>query len=357
MRLVTAAISTLIPLLLFFWLSRYLPSRLAFIYSLPVVLCCFFLKAACRVVTDNPANLLSLIALMGIFLLPARGWRGAIPGIATTLAIMTRQLSAYLMAPALLQVVIEKFGLFEGDDQPKRAPSWFEFLPAIFFRLLPLVLFAIFLDVWHGLVPPAWQNTSAKLSMAPLAYILAVVGFLGSFFVLSLGRLVEPRHWCRPWIAVAAIGGAVVSVVSPTTWAPNEGRWGGWIWFLVRHVPSIHQRSLVFMIMSPLGAALICLMARLLIDKKMWKVTLLWCSALGGWITSYAVATNIYHHYFEVPIMMFFAVACALVIRQSESFRFYWPPMALLLAYDVVLSFIEIYGGVFFHLKLSDLGS
>ena len=350
MRLVTALLSLFIPVLLFVWLSRYVPVRAAFVYTLPVALSCFFLKASCRVVTDNPSLLLTLLSLMGIFLLPAQGMPGIWVGVTTAFGVMTRQLGVSLVGPSFLQIVLEKYGIGES-----RGHAWRVFAPALAFRLLPILVLGYLVYAWHGLVAPQWRTVSFTLSAAPLAYILAVAGFLGTFFVLSLGREVPMQKWRDPWVVTAGIFGLAASLISPTTWSSDHGRWGGWIWALVHHMPALEQRSFVFIAASPWGAALLALMARIMWWKGCRKEALLWSVSVMAWASSYAVGTNIYHHYFEAPLMVFFAVACAIVLSGKLPSRVTLWPIALLLAYDLALSLTEIYGGVFFHLSISDL--
>jgi hypothetical protein len=254
------------------------------------------------------------------------------------------------MGPSLLQVVLEKYGV---GAEPER--SWREFLAGLAFRLLPLAVLGWLIHAWHGLVAPQWQTVSLTLSAAPVAYILAVAGFLGTFFVLSLGSLVRSQAWRDPWVLTAACAGFAITLISPTAWSPGQGRWGGWMWGLVAHLPSVGQRSLFFMLVSPWGAALIVLLARLLWRQGQRREALLWSCSIGAWASSYIPGTNIYHHYFEAPLMIFFAVACALAARGTPGLRLAWWPIILLLGYDLTLCFIEIYGGILFHLRVSDL--
>jgi hypothetical protein len=359
MRLITALVSLFVPISLFIWLRAYLPPRDAFVYALPLTLCCFFLKASCRVVTDNAALLLTLLSVMGIFLLPSRGWRGAVVGVTTSLAIFARQLTASLAAPALAQVVMERFDLFQEPAAGQEAAArsrWLDFLPGLIFRLLPFAVLGYLVHTWHGLVAPQWQKTSMTLSAAPLAYVLAVAGFLGSFFVLSLGPgVVTLRRITDRWVILAAVAGFLVAVISPTNWSASEGRWGGWVWLLVHHLPVPGNRSIIFMVLTPLGAALLCLAARLVWQGGRRKAAVLWVCSVLAWMSSYALGTNIYHHYYEPPLMIFFAVACALVLSRSQGAAFRWWPLLLLLGYDLALDGVEIYGNVILHLGLSDL--
>jgi hypothetical protein len=191
------------------------------------------------------------------------------------------------------------------------------------------------------------------ISTAAAAYLLSVAAFLGFFFILSVRRAVAFRlNDPGVWISLAA--GLAAAVASPTNYSPPEGRWGGWIWVIVNHLPTVHLRSPVFVLTAPLGALFLYLIGRAIWTGGMWRECLLWTAAVFSWVSSYLVSTNSYHHYFEPQLMIFYGAAAAMILAGSSGVKLCWWPLVALLGYDLALDVGQFWGGAILHHGLSD---
>jgi len=255
--------------------------------------------------------------------------------VAAILAVASRQITIWLEIPLFLQIMLEKW---EERNFQLRA----YLIPALV-RLLPLAVVGYLFHVWHGLVPPQWKEVSFQLSAAPLACLFSLTAFIGLPFILNQREKWRPLVR-DPWVILALAGGFLSALISPDTWNPQVGRWGGWIWFLAAHSPAIKERVLIFMVFSPIGAAFVAVMARLLWRQGSGKLALLWTGALLAWMLSFLVQTNIYQHYFEPTLVIFFSIATAyLTGKNSTAWSDRWA-LALLVGYEVFMILASIYG-------------
>jgi len=348
MRLINDFLSMLIPLVLFSWLARDLSLARSFWLVLPVLFCSNFLKASCRVVTDNAALLLTLLTLAGVFLLPSRGWRGSLPGVTAGLAVLCRQLTLWLEAPLLLQSFLHPASVDdEKGHHSKTIPAMAG--PGVFLiRLLPLGCIAFLYSKWDGLVPPIWQTPSGNASTAPAAYILTLFVFFSAPFLLALGRLGRPKQLDSISIALVILLGLALALISPNTWNHEYGRWGGRLWDLSRKVPAMGDRSSLFIVLSPLGALTVYFLFRLLVENTSREKALLWLMSFVAWTASFCTSRNIFQRYFEAQILVFLVVATGLIIAPHPAWRPQRWAMFLLGALLVGTDLVEIYVPVFY---------
>ena len=349
-RLVNLAVSLFVPIALYWGLTNWVAPRQALLTTLPLLVCAGFLKGAVRVVTDDASLLLMLLTILSLFLLPARGRLGSLAGFAATAAVFVRQLNIYLAVPIFLQALLSQFRVVRDlpDCGDRKSPGFAADAISWGGRLLPLCLMGLLILRWHGLVPPAWRHVSVTLSAAPIDYALSVAGFLGAFFLFTLGKL-NLAAWRDPWVQVAAGAGFAASLVSPSSYAPEIGRWGGWIWLLVKLSPTLAGRSVIFMLLAPVGAAVVCFLGRMVWLSGQRNAALIWTGAVLAWMGTFCVATNIYHHYYEAPLLIFLAIHSGLILRRRSEISLQPIGLFALIAYESLVSFVEVYLRVFLH--------
>jgi len=345
LRLVNDAVSLSAIVLFFLWLGRYLSSANAFLFTLPLALNYFFLRASFRVVTDNAGLVLVVAALACLFLLPVSGYRGTAAGILSTMVVATRQLHLWLVAPGLLQLFLagsERETVTSGS--PVQAPAWWKtYGLGLISRLLPLVLIAYLIYLWHGLVPPRWQVVSTQISLAPISYLLAVAGLTGPFFLLSLWSTIRRNLLRDGWVIGAMLLGFTVTLVSPNTYDYAAGRWGGFLWLFVLHMPAIDHRSIFFMLFSPIGTGTIGLIFRLLWISGQRNEALLWGCSVCGWMSTFVVNRQVFHRYYEPMLLVFFAIGCACLLGNIDGYKLRRWPILVLICLEFTVSCVEIY--------------
>jgi hypothetical protein len=274
---------------------------------LPLACSNFFVKSASWIVTDNPALLCVAGALTMVFLRPGLRdqWLG---GLSAGAATFLRQVHVWAAVPLGLRAVQE---IRANPHSRWRVRA---LLPA----LIPLGVLGLLAARWHGLVPLAWQSAVALqggLPVTPLCYLLAVFFLLGVFYQLALPPENPWIEACsRPVLAAGALG-LVVALVGPTNYDVAAGRWGGYLWSATPHLPVVGQRSVLFVILTPLGAALLAVMSRRLARQSGAGVAWLWLGSFLAWAATSLSNRLVFHRYFEPTILVFLIFWSLLLLR------------------------------------------
>lgn len=278
---------------------------------LPLACSNFFVKSASWIVTDNPGLLCATAALAAAFLLPGSrgGWLG---GLAAGAATFLRQVHVWTAVPLALRAIQQ----IRAPDHPK---PWVRlFLPP----LVPVAVLGLLVANWHGLVPPAWQSAVAlqgTLSITPLVYGLAVFFILGVFYQTTLPAENPASDWRARSSLVAGAIGLVLALAGPSTYDVPAGRWGGYLWSAAAQLPVVGQRSILFLVLTPLGAALLAVMVRRLARRAGPGPAWLWLGSLLAWAATTLSNRLVFHRYFEPTILIFLVFWTVLMVRENPA--------------------------------------
>jgi hypothetical protein len=283
---------------------------LALAALLPLAYSNFFIKSASWIVTDNPGLLCAAAALAAIFLLsnPAGGW---IAGALAGLAIFLRQLHVWLVVPLGLGAL----------KRMKTAVGPRLRALALVPLLVPIGVLGALMARWHGLVPPAWQAavSQGSISTAPLCYLFAVFFMLGIFYVVALPPgTIARSDWRSPWTLVAAAAGLLLALAGPTDFDVAAGRWGGYLWAAAAKLPLLGQRSVLFLLLTPLGAALLAVMTQRLVRQSQHGLAMLWLGAFLAWTATALPSRLALRRYFEPTVLIFLIFWILLMVRGTE---------------------------------------
>lgn len=297
------SINLLIALTLLILLLQAFPKHqhwLAFAAILPLACSNFYVKSAAYVTTDNPALLLTAVTLL-LLLLPPRACTGTAT-IATTTAVFTRQLCLWLVAPLA-------WSLFQT-----KSSRWSWFILAA-----PLALMSWLVTSWGGFVPPAWQDVSISDGIfvpAAGAYLLSVVALLAPAFYFVPVSLAAGCS--RKALIAGGIIGLAFAVWGPTNPSWADGRWGGYLWNLAGLAPIVADRSIVFLILAPIGGVLLALLAYRLRTATNGQTTWLWLLSFTSWSATCLINRQVFHRYFEPPILLFLILWLLLIVRAPQ---------------------------------------
>jgi hypothetical protein len=289
-------------------LFGYLCRPIAFFLMLPVVFSPYYLKQACVISTDNFALALGGIS-MGLLLFKNRSpWAYMMAGLLVVGAIYVRQISVWLMAP----IVVSLLGT-ERNVEGRQVKG----ILGIILILCFVMLFQLVIS-WKGLVPPRFQSAHAGLSLSGVVYGVSLLGLFAPFF-FSKETLFPPKKWQRPLIW-AGILGALLLVVAPTAPSYEEGRWGGILWSLAHRVPLIADRSPLFLPLLVFGCLSLCQIIHALYrtDKKK---ALFWCAGLFAWLATSIPNHQVFHRYFEGPVLLFLGTAACIILQNGKNWR------------------------------------
>jgi hypothetical protein len=189
--------------------------------------------------------------------------------------------------------------------------------------LIPIGVLSVLVIRWHGLVPPAWQAAVAQgsVSTAPLGYLLAVFFVLGIFYLVAAlpAGVAVHSDWRNAWTLGAAGAGLLLAAAEPTDYNVAGGRWGGYLWAAAAKLPVLGHRSVLFLVLAPLGAALLAVMTRRLARRSLGGSAFLWLGAFLAWTTTALPSRLAFHRYFEPTILIFLIFWVVLMVRGTET--------------------------------------
>jgi hypothetical protein len=334
LRLVNFAVSVGVLALLWRTWPAGAGPRLALLALLPLAASNFFVKSASCVVTDNAALLAITGTVVTLFLRPAGTgpvWASAL----ATVAVLVRQSGAWVIAPL-------GFCLLRARGPAAR---WLLLIP-------PVAALGWLVVTWGGLVPPAWQAAHyAGTGLVPAAgaYLLGVLAILGVFFYAAA----RPAEWRTDLTAlgtgVGALLGLAVALVGPTMPDYAAGRWGGYLWEIAARLPSMHSHSLLFVILSPAGGALLAMLGRRLWLETGAATALPWLVTFFAWAGAGLSNRQVFHRYFEPFILVMLICWLVMLVRvrppglPGVTAR----PLLALGGVQVALTLVTVYGRTF----------
>lgn len=307
LRLINLSVSLFGLVLLFAWLRSRHDSLDSALLVAPLAVSNFFVKSASWVVTDNAGLVLVLLTLIVALKKDFRWKSGFVTGIFALAATLTRQLHVWLAGVLLFRVLlsIKEQNSATTSKQNRFWPSLVSLLGACF----PIIALGVLYHAWGGLVPEQWREVSFAISFCPLAYISSVFAFLGFFYVLPL--LIHPHRGSlnMGYYGLALMCGLLVATLSPSTSDYKAGRWGGYFWSIVNHMPTVFDRSMFFVILTPIGLVVMLALWREMQSAEYSYQAHIWLLSVLAWSSTYLLNRQVFHRYFEPMVLIFLIIA------------------------------------------------
>lgn len=310
LRLISSLFGLALVLTLWRLLCRYTDGWTALTLSLPLMCSPYFLSG-CMWLTTDVAALLFVVLSIGFLLrenLPARAmvWSG----VSALLAVFVRQPTVWLVAP--ITVCSPALPL----SRSREASDWVAWMGAC---ALPLIMLGWLVWSWGGLMPPAYRSLhDAGANPATPAVALSLVGCWSFPWVIIRWRALR-SHAAPKWLAVAVVIGLACALVPETAFDRHEGRWGGPIWSLVRIAPQFAQRSIVFVVLAPLGALSLLLLFRAALASGARRATAILAVAALAFLAAITVNTQCWERYLDMPILAFLPLLVAVGVRPADA--------------------------------------
>lgn len=315
------------------WHALPLAAAERMVLLLPLALSNFFVKSASHVVTDNAALLAVAASLSAVLVSPAG--RPGRAGCWAAAAVAVRQSNVWLFAPLALANLL-------SSAQRSRPAAWIA-------ALLPVGVLGILVVRWGGLVPPEWTATHLGRPgfslLTNAAYLLGVAALLAPAYAWAV-RAALDGNTRRKSMAIGGVVGLAVALLAVTAPDYEAGRWGGYLWSAAEKLPVVQGRSVLFLLLAPLGgAALACLIS------AVWKAApsaprVVWTTAFGGWAASGLVNQQTFHRYFEPMMLVLLILAVALVYR-AEPGRLDRRALLLLAVFQSAVTFATAHARTF----------
>jgi len=300
LRVAHVLISFLLPAYLYRKASEKLVPSHALLLVLPLVLSPYFLKAAAWIVTDNPALLGMSFILAGTLGCRGSGGRWLLPFV-SALTVWVRQMYIWLIIPQAVLIVMEP-----------ASGTYIQKLGRVFLSSLPALLVLGWLVYsWQGLVPPRWHEASLAWSMSATLYSLALMTWILAPAAFLCG--IPVKGFERGIIITSGMLGVLLAVSVRSDFSMEEGRWGGLLWDLARRAPVFHGRSLIFLILVPVGGILLSLVV-LGLWRRHRLHGFIWFFSLFCWLASFLPNRQVFHRYFEPSLYIFALFAVVLIV-------------------------------------------
>lgn len=251
MRIAGAAITGMLVFCISTSWTRFAGPRTAWL-ALPAGVSIYILPGGIWLLPDNLAWL-TVWASLALCLLNAWRWEHvAAMSLACLCAIWVRQSNAWVLAPALIALWV---GPGRDLTVARRAAY------AAIIAAPTIALLGYFTIAWGGLVPPSFQQVHQKPSLIAPAWLLVQI-FLGTIFyaptLIRLGDIKSRLSSLGPTIAKGAAVGLALSLIAPSNFSTESGRWSG-LWQVSKLFPCIFDRSIFVVFASTVGAAFLTL--------------------------------------------------------------------------------------------------
>jgi hypothetical protein len=222
--------------------------------TLPVLCCQSFQISAIWLLTDNTALLFAVPALFDPLLRQRPDVLVALGTTAcATLAKATRQIYAWINVPLSGFYLLQAPSAASPPAAERDTGKSLGYLVAAVLAFVgPLGILGVLVYRWGGLVPPgSWEmHTRFTFGAAPFA-----LGLLGAF-ALAYATAVRPDYRvfaCSPLTVPVLVAGLLLGLF-PEDFNESVGRSQGLMWRLVQIAPSVNERSLLLLMLAPVGA-------------------------------------------------------------------------------------------------------
>ena len=175
----------------------------------------------------------------------------------------------------------------------------------------PAVLVLVwFWNLWgHTLTPPVFDERHVGGNASAPAFVLAVFGMYGVFFVPylldGLGRLWVRHTWLLMLAVVVSLG---LAVIAPSTRSYGAGRYSG-LWEIVQKLPALADRSVLIVPLAVLGGVLLAAWFVSLGRRDRWVML----AALVAFTAAQCASFKLWQRYSEPMVLLWLALAASRV--------------------------------------------
>ena len=182
---------------------------------------------------------------------------------------------------------------------------------ALVCTLPAFALVAWFVNMWGGLTPPMFHETTDGQighqgpNPAGPALVLAIFGAASlaatGYLLPTLTAALRTRKAC---LLLAIAAGLAIAIIIPTAYDRDAGRWGGAIWEVARRLPAPLDRSPIIIACSALGALACALWWLALGTRERWTML----AALGAFTAAQTANLQQWQRYIEPMALILIAL-------------------------------------------------
>lgn len=292
------------------WVASRSLGRFAAIVCLPLILSMYTLYPGVWLLPDN-AGWFFVASILLLALRDRTSWLiWVASGALLVVLVLMRQIHIWIAGVVWLSAWIGS-----GTHVPSDLRSLFNdvisrsgrTMIAIACTIPGFALLGWFLLLWGGLVPPMFQGNHQGPNPATPGFILMQLAILSVFFapvLLPRIKVVWAHHW--RWMILSVLVGLVCAILPASSYSVDAGRYSGW-WNFVKLVPSIADRSPVFILGAIAGSIVFPIWLSLVSRRDVW----IWVGALIAFTMAQSANHASWQRYHEpmLLIMMILIIA------------------------------------------------
>lgn len=283
---------------------RSVDSWTACALTLPLVCSPYLLSGSIWLTTDVTAMWFIVLAVGSLLVAHPSSDDRMRSGVFAMLAVLVRQPSAWLVAPLFAS------GLLAGGEKwTLRGRCWW-----LFSLILPVAALLALVIAWGGLTPPRYQSMhNSGANWATPAVALAMLGVCGLPLVIAFGGATKTlRSVVGRWQLIAGAVGVLAAVLPATSFDREAGRWGGPIWSLISHAPTVADRSVLLLVLAPIGAIAGVAMMQRVVERGRVNAAKLLTVACAAMVAALTVNSQCFERYIDLPLLALMPIVIGL---------------------------------------------
>ncbi len=301
------------------WVASARFGKLAIAVVMPVLVSMYVLYPGIWLLPDN-AGWVGVLAILLISLAPNPTWkRWVCSGVILFVLVWMRQIHIWAAGVIWLSAWIGSH-----KETPTLRTLFSSSLSrsgrtciAIACTLPALGALVWFMAIWGGLVPPTFQGMHQGPNYATPGFILTQLAILSVFFAPILWpRLKEAWKHQWSWVLFAGLVGCILGLVPESSYSYDAGRYGGG-WILISKLPTLFDRSPVFILGSIAGAISLVLWLGMISRRDAW----IWIGALLAFVAAQSANHASWQRYHEPMLLMMIVLILARSTERTQRTR------------------------------------
>ena len=276
--------------------------KVAILLMLPMIASMYVLYPGIWLLPDN-AGWLGVLLILLLSLKEHPTWKTwVISGVLLFVLVWMRQIHIWIAGVIWLSAWL---GTIDQTPTPSKLfSSVIERLGRTTIALactIPAVTLLVWFVVhWGGLVPPTFQGLHQGPNTATPGFILMQLAIISVFFSPILwSRFKEAWKHQWSWFILAAAVGLLLRVMPHSSYNYDAGRYSGW-WNLIHKMPTIADRSPVFVLGSIAGAIALVVWLSFVNRRDAW----IWIGAFVAFVLAQSVNHASWQRYHEPMLLM-----------------------------------------------------
>lgn len=294
--------------------SRVAGGTLAALCTLPLACSPYVLGNSIWVMTDNLALATVAIPLGASLFVAPSGRAGTLSAASLIASVLVRQINVWPSAVTALVPWLSAGPLrrrLPFHDAMDRRFSPGAAIAGAAGLLGAFGVLGVFMWMWGGLVPPAFQaggdgaaQHAGGLNLAVTGYVLTLFGTYGGVAMLLMFPLWREDHLVVRRMAAGGAIGLAVGLTFASAPGAEAGRSGGWLWTLAELAPVFGGRSMVIAMGATWGGAVAGALFGLLVRSGQGRAAWITLALATSFLAAYSANLQAFQRYFDPAVLL-----------------------------------------------------